>query len=422
MSESPQELDVLIIGGGVIGLCSAWYLQQRGYSVAIVDKGEIGQGSSAGNAGLIVPSHFVPLAAPGVVGQGLKWMFNPDSPFYIKPRANLDLIRWLWKFARASTQAHVERSMPLLLDMHLQSLALFEQLADENALDFGFEQNGVLMLYHSAVGEKECDELVEAAAHLDLQLGKLSAAAVSEKLPNLDLNIAGGAWLPQDAHLNPSRLIRVLSDGLKNAGVKIFTHTEVTELIVQNDQVAGVQTTKGGLFSREVVLAGGAWSANIARQLNLNIPLQAAKGYSLMAPSLAGKLNIPLLLAESKIALTPLQEGVRFAGTLEMAGIDLTINGRRVENIRRGASAYSPDLKISDQEMMNQKVWVGMRPLTPDGLPIIGRTSSFKNLTIATGHAMMGVSLAPITGKVVSEIIDGEKTSIRLDQLALERF
>lgn len=417
-----QQFDVLIIGGGVIGLCSAWYLNQAGLNVVVIDKGEIGRGSSSGNAGMIVPSHFIPLAAPGVIRQGLKWMLNPDSPFYIKPRANLDLVRWLWKFARAATQSHVERSMPLLLDMHLQSIALFEQLTADDSLSFGFEQNGILMLYHSQKGEDECHELVETASQFDLPLAMLSVSEVEKKLPDLDLTISGATWLPRDAHLNPLHLINSLHATLEKAGVVFFAESEVSAFETHNNRILGVQTDKGVFSGREVVLATGASSSEVAKQLKFSIPIQAAKGYSFMAPSLSGKLDIPLLLAEAKVAITPLAEGVRFAGTLEITDAGLSINRRRVEAIRQAPSHYVPELEVSNEEMAKQNIWAGMRPLTPDGLPIIGRTSSFKNLTIATGHAMMGVSLAPITGRVVSEIIAGTEPSIDLTYLSPERF
>ena len=209
---------------------------------------------------------------------------------------------------------------------------------------------------------------------------------------------------------------------MQAAGVQFFTQSEVLGFETVGGRITSVITTKQHLKGLEIVLASGAWSPQLAKQLNLNIPLQAAKGYSFLVPSLVDKLDIPLLLAEAKVAITPLQSGVRFAGTLEIAGFDLSINERRVNAIRTSPATYAPTLRISDAEMAQQKVWAGLRPLTPDGLPIIGRSPILKNLTIATGHAMMGVSLAPITGKVVSEIISGHKPSIDLTHLTLERF
>ena len=422
-STSPHDpFDILIIGGGIIGLSTAWHLQKQGHKIAVIDKGEIGSGSSSGNAGMIVPSHFIPLAAPGVIQQGLGWMLNRDSPFYIKPRADLDLIRWLWNFARSATAVHVERSMPLLLEMHLQSLAIFEEMAHDDQLSFGLKQDGLLMLYRTDEGAHECRDLVEAAQQLNLAAEMLSPAEVSAKLAPLELDISGGTWLPRDAHLNPRQLVTALHQSLRTAGVTFFTGEEVTEFTQQNGRITQLQLTNRVISGREVVLATGAWSSGLARQLNLNVPIQAAKGYSFMVPRLTGKLNIPLLLADAKVALTPLADGLRFAGTLEITGIDLSINQRRVQAIRNAPRQYIPEFELSEQEQTTPEIWAGMRPLSPDGLPYIGRAPHLKNLTIATGHAMMGISLAPITGRLVSEIINGQAPSINLTHLAPNRF
>lgn len=420
MRGSEQDFDVVVIGGGVIGLCSAYYLQEQGRSVAVIDKGDLGSGSSSGNAGLVVPSHFVPMAAPGVIRQGLGWMLNPDSPFYIKPRAELDLIQWLWKFAKASNQRNVERCVPILLDLHLKSLALYEELHEAEAVkDFGFERNGLLMLYRTEAGEEECQELTEMSHAIDLPAQMLTPEQVSERVPNLELTIRGGTWLPKDAHLNPAGLILSLRERLTSLGTTFFTHQEVKEFKTEGGHIRGIETQDTSLSAKEFVLASGAWSPGITKQLGLNVPIQAAKGYSLMAPDLKGKLNLPLILTDSKVAVTPLQEGVRFAGTLEMAGIDTSINPRRVRAIQNAVPQFIPGFKLPEERLSKPEVWAGLRPLTPDGLPIIGRAPRFENLIVAAGHGMMGVSLAPVTGKLVSDLISG---SAPMAALAVSRF
>jgi D-amino-acid dehydrogenase len=347
-------------------------------------------------------------------------MLDPESPFYIKPRLNADLGRWLWQFRQASTQAHVERSMPLLLEMHLASLALYEQLAAE--LDFGLVQEGLLMLYKTAVAEAECAELVETAQHLNLSAELCDAAQVQAKLPGLALDVAGGAFFPRDAHLNPGRLLASLRGVLAQAGVAIFTQTAVLGLAENGGRIKHIATTKGTFSADQIVLAGGSWSPEMVRDLGLRLPIQAAKGYSFMAPHLAGKLPVPLLLADARVAVTPLAEGIRFAGTLEMTGLDLSVNQRRVAAMRRAVPDYLPEFVLSDEDVGKTAVWAGLRPCSPDGLPIIGRDAKFSNLILATGHAMMGISLAPITGKLVAEIVAGEPSSIELRLLGLERF
>ena len=234
--------------------------------------------------------------------------------------------------------------------------------------------------------------------------------------------MAGGAFFPRDAHLNPGRLLASLRGFLEQAGVSILTQTAVLGLAENGGRIASVSTTKGTFTADEIVLAGGSWSPQLVRDLGMRLPIQAAKGYSFMAPDLAGKLAMPLLLTDARVAVTPLAQGIRFAGTLEMTGLDVAVNQRRVAAMRRAVPDYLPEFELSDEDVGETAVWAGLRPCSPDGLPIIGRDAKFGNLILATGHAMMGVSLAPITGKLVAEIVAGEASSIELASLSLSRF
>jgi D-amino-acid dehydrogenase len=422
IANSEKHFDVIVIGGGVIGLCSAWFLTQAGCRVAVLEKDEIGSGSSGENAGLIVPSHFIPLAAPGVLRQGMGWMLNPDSPFYIKPRLNLDLARWLWRFFRSATPGHVARSMPLLLELNLASLSLYETFAKLPEFEFGLTQNGLLLLYKTAVGQHECHELVAQAHAFDLPADMLDADQTREKLPGLHLNIGGSAWLPRDAHLNPRQLMDTLHRLLAEQGTTFFTQCEVQFFGVENGRIQTIYTPNQTFSANEIVLASGAWTPGIAHALNLRVPIQAAKGYSFMAPNLVGKLHIPLLLADAKVAITPLAHGIRFAGTLEMAGINTVINQRRIQAMQHAVPTYISDFNLHEETQPPAHLWAGLRPVTPDGLPLIGRVPTLKNLTLAAGHAMMGISLAPITGKLVTEIISGQPPSVDLTLLSANRF
>ncbi len=420
MSQPENNYDALIIGGGVIGVCSAYYLWREGYRVALLEKGALGAGSSWANAGLIVPSHFIPLAAPGVMGQGLRWMLNPDSPFYIKPRLDAALFDWLWKFRGACTRQHVERAMPLLRDMHLTSLALYQELAALPELEFDFHTQGLLLLYKSEAGHHECLELAEAAHQIGLEAAMLDIAQVQAKLPGIEVRAAGGTYFPRDAHLNPAQFVRQLGDYLRRQGVDIFTQTEVLNLKTSANKITAVTTGQGDYRADEVILAGGVWSTGLARAVGVKLPLQAAKGYSFTVPHLAGKLATPLIFADARIAVTPLAEGLRFAGTLELAGLDLSINRRRVEAIRRTIPEYLAELDLSRPEP--PEIWAGLRPCTPDGLPVIGRAPQYANLTLAAGHAMLGVSLAPLTGQLVAQIIGGQKPAVEVSALSAARF
>jgi len=217
-------------------------------------------------------------------------------------------------------------------------------------------------------------------------------------------------------------LIAALREALEQAGVTILTQTEVLGLVENGGRIEQVSTTKGTFSADEIVLAGGSWSPELVRDLGVKLPIQAAKGYSFMAPQLAGKLAVPLLLTDAKVAVAPLAEGIRFAGTLEMSGLDLSVNQRRVAAMRRAVPDYFPEFELDEGAINKAAVWAGLRPCSPDGLPIIGRDERICNLILATGHAMMGVSLAPITGKMVAEIVTGKASSIELPLLSPDRF
>lgn len=413
-----REVDILVIGGGVIGVCAAYYLGLQGRQVTLVEKGEICAGSSYGNAGLVVPSHSVPLAAPGVALKALGWMFDRDSPFYIEPRFDRALWRWLWRFWRSGTEAHVRRAIPLLRDMHLASRALFAELTRLEGMACSYEQRGVLYAFNTRKGLEggiaEAERLQEAG----LQTQVLDQAQVAE-LEGLEMSVEGGVYYPQDAHLVPDRFVRGLSGHLAGQGAEVLPHTEVLGLVRQGGRVSSVQTTRGDFAPREVVLAAGSWSPLLAAQLGLSLPIQPAKGYSITFKKPAVCPAVPLLLGEAKVGVTPMGELLRFAGTLELAGLNLSLSQRRVAAILRGVPAYLPQLDPAALELV--EVWRGLRPCTPDGLPFLGRAPGCENLTVAAGHATIGLSLGPITGKLVSQVVCGSP-EIDLSLLRLARF
>jgi len=415
-----RKVDVLVIGGGVVGICTARYLRERGRQVAVVDKGEVCSGSSYGNAGLIVPSHSVPLAEPGVIAQGLRWLLRSESPFYIKPRFDRELISWLWKFRRACSRRHVQRSMPLIRDLHLESLRLFEELAACQELDFGFHGRGMMLVCKSEKGLEGVREEARLMQEIGLEAEFLDQAAVQELEPNVRFDVAGGVFYPQDAHLDPARFVRGLARHLEDQGVEIHMSTEVLGLATSGGRITAVETTKGDFAAAEVVLAGGAWSPGIVRDLPLRLPIQPAKGYSVTVERPAACPVVPFVLTEAKVAVTPMGEILRFAGTLEMAGLDLSINRRRVQAILRAVPRYLPDLDPDQLELV--EIWRGLRPCTPDGLPFLGRCRAYRNLTVAAGHAMIGLSLGPVTGRLAAQVVMDEEPTIDLTALRVERF
>jgi D-amino-acid dehydrogenase len=410
--------DIAIIGGGVIGVCSAYYLARKGVKVILIEKGEIASGCSYGNGGLIVPSHAVPLASPGALGNGLRWLLDGESPFYIKPRLDLDLVRWLVRFALSSGQHQLMRTLPVLRDLLLASRALYEDLSRQGNFDFGFEGNGSLQVY---LKEESLEEGIDEAQLLErfgIPTRIMSASEVLALEPALQSNITGGVYYPRDGHIDPLRFVQGLAEEARELGVEILRGTEVRRLETRDGKVTGIETAQGNFHPKQVVLAAGSWSPGIARELRLRVPIQPAKGYSLTFETPEISPKYPLLLADAHVVLNPLRDALRVAGTLELAGMDFSINMRRVEAIRRATQQYFPALA----EARLIETWGGLRPCTPDGLPIISRSSSFHNLIVAAGHAMLGMSLGPITGKLVSQLVCDEKTDVDVSPLGMSRF
>lgn len=412
---------IVIVGGGVIGLCSAYYALQRGHQVSLLERGEPTHDScSLGNAGMVVPSHFVPLAAPGAVALGLKWMWNPASPFYIKPRWDLDLFRWAWKFFRSANASHVSRSAPLLRDLSLASRSAFAELSQRFEGKFAWVDKGLLMCCKTGHALDEEAKMAEEAKRLGIPAEVLSAQQVAALEPGVRYDIAGAVYFPKDCHLNPQRFVQSLTDTLKSAGADLKFGARVEEWKTDGSRVTGVQTSTGFLQGDEYVLAGGAWSAEMGRALGINLPLQAGKGYSMTLSNPRQLPSICSIFTEARVAVTPMSGQLRFGGTMEIAGMDESINPVRVSGIIQAVPKYLPEFQPSD--FQGVPVWRGLRPCSPDGLPYLGRSRQYRNLCIAAGHAMMGLSLGPITGQIVAQILSDERPSIDISLLAPERF
>lgn len=413
-----SQQDVVIIGGGVIGVCSAYYLAQKGIQVTLIEKGEIASGCSYGNGGLIVPSHSVPLASPGALGSGLRWLLDSKSPFYIKPRFDMDLFNWLIRFALACRHSRMLLSLPIMRDLLFASRTLYEELAETAGFDFGFEGHGSLLVYLSK--EKLHQEMEEA--HLlekfDIPIEVMAQSQVHDLEPALLPQVIGGIYYPRDGHINPHRFVIGLAEKAQTLGAEICTNTEVTGFESTSGRISRIHTTRGDISPKQVVLATGSWSPEVARDLKLRIPIQAAKGYSITLENPPVVPKIPLSFGEARVVVNPLGDSLRIAGTLELAGMDFSVSSRRVDAMRKASSGYIPGL----DEAKVIEIWRGLRPCTPDGLPIISRSREVENLIVAAGHAMLGMSLGPITGKLVSQLIDEEKTDVDVYPLSMERF
>ncbi|NRB48362.1 MAG: FAD-dependent oxidoreductase [Saprospiraceae bacterium] len=414
-------MKVHVIGGGVIGLCSAYYLQKAGHEVTILDKGDFLAGCSFGNAGMIVPSHFVPLASPGVIAKGLRWMFSASSPFYIKPRLDLQLAQWLWHFYRACTPEKVRSAMPIIRDLNQGSRLLYQALSAELAVPFDLENKGLLMMFRTPKGEKEEVGGAEMANELGVKAKVLTASEIANLEKGTQLQARGGVLYPGDSHLSPHLFMKAMVTQLEAAGVKFLPKTSLTAWETQKGQITHLQTDSGERIKVEqVVLAAGSWSQKILQSLGITMPIQDGKGYSITLSSPNERPSIPSILSEDKVAITPMGEDLRFGGTLELGGMSRKVNPKRVQGIINSLPQYYPNIHLPHQRDVD--IWVGFRPCSPDGLPYIGRSNQVPNLVLAGGHAMMGMSLGPITGKLIAEIISEQKPSIDLSLLQPERY
>ncbi|MGB8167103.1 MAG: FAD-dependent oxidoreductase [Chthoniobacteraceae bacterium] len=403
---------VVVIGGGVIGLSVAQACAQRGHRVTVIERARKTRGASLGNAGMVVPSHCIPLAAPGMVALALRWMWNPESPFYIQPRLDWELIAWAWRFWKASTREHVERAAPLLRDLHLASRALYEQIGEE----CGLVKKGLLMLCKTQHGLDDEAQAAAKAIALGVPAEVLDAKQTAALDPQATMDIAGSVYFPGDCHLQPERYVAALERRLGASMVD----AEVVGWRREGPLLAAVRTTSGEIGGDEFILAGGAWSADLVRGLGLRLPMQAGKGYSLTLPHPVELPTICSILTEARVAVTPMGTSLRVGGTMEIAGLNERISRRRVEGILRALPQYYP--RFRREHFDGIEPWSGLRPCSPDGLPYLGRTRAAENLVLATGHAMLGLSLAPITGELAGQLVDGEPPRFDLQLLAPDRF
>ncbi|MEH3115184.1 NAD(P)/FAD-dependent oxidoreductase [Pedobacter terrae] len=410
---------VLIIGGGIVGLTSAYYLQKRGYEVTILDKGDITDNCSFGNAGMIVPSHFVPLAAPGMIQQGIRWMFDSKSPFYVRPSLNTNLVSWGLKFMKHATAKHVSQAAVPLRDLSLLSKKLYEGLAKEPDFDFELTKNGILAFYKTEKAGEEEAHLAERAIALGLDMAVLTADECRSLQPDLKLDVLGAVHYRCDAHLYPTKLMDALLKYLVNNGVNIQRNKEVDRIETSGNRITKVFTGNTAWEADEYILAAGSWSPAVAKMADLKISLMPGKGYSFMEPEPQQRVTIPALLCEARVAITPMNGQIRYGGTMELDKINTRINMQRVKGIVESVPAYFPDLKPAVP--LEKDIWYGFRPSSPDGLPYIGRCKKRENLIIATGHGMMGLSLGPATGLLVSQIVSGITTDLKMEPYALVR-
>ncbi|MBB6327029.1 D-amino-acid dehydrogenase [Algoriphagus iocasae] len=410
----------LIIGGGIVGLFSAYFLQKEGIEVQVIDKGDMLQNCSTGNAGMIVPSHIIPLAAPGMISKGISWMFSSKSPFYIHPRLDAKLLKWCLQFFRSANPAHVERSIPFLKNLSLLSKVLYQEFRDEHRSSaIALQEKGLMMIYQTEAIEKEEIEFAHLARKHGLEADILSPEDIKKIEPNLEVKARGAVMFPGDAHLDPGKLYGFLKSYLEEKGVKFLSNTEVHGFEKVGNSVNAVLTDKGKIETEKVILCGGSWSGELAKMLGFYLPMMGGKGYSFIQENKPEILQASIL-TEMKVAVSPYGSQIRFGGTMEIAGTNQKININRVKGIYESINRYYPSFEAKFPE--ENKIWKGLRPCSPDGLPYIGFAPGLSNVLVNSGHSMMGVSLAPASGKIISELHQQKDSSMEISGFKVGRY
>ncbi len=413
---------VVIIGGGIIGLSSAFYLQKSGWEVTVLDKGDFTDNCSYGNCGYICPSHFIPLATPGIVKQGLKWMWNSKSPFYVQPRLDWNLINWGLKFVRSATKNHVQTAAEPLRDIAIISKREYESWLTIPGFDFAYQHKGLLEIFQTEAGAEHAKHTVEKAHELGLtDTGLLSKEELLALEPQTRINGMGAILFKCDAHCYPNKLMQNLIAYLKQQGVKLIPNQEVIQFDKAGGHIKKSITADNEYESEEVIIATGSWGRETAKLLGTRIPLMPGRGYSVTLEDSPYKVNYPAVLLEGRAAITPMDGNkIRFGGTMEITSHKTPPRMNRVQGILDAVKRFYPDFDVPLPA--KEKIWYGYRPCSADGLPYMGRLKKYNNVTIATGHSMLGLSLGAGTGKLIAEIVNNQPTSMDIKQFRVERF
>jgi len=406
----------LVIGGGIIGLTTAYQLSCAGASVTVVDSRQTGLGASNVNAGWVVPAEAAPVPGPGVVYQSLKWMLHRDSPLYIRPSLAPSFLGFMLGMWRASNGPAQRAGFAAHLALAEDTVEVFDQYRSDG-IQFEMHSEGLLMAF------SDRENLDHHLAHLDLvkQYGleptTLIGDAVREHEPLLSDSVQGGLFFPKERHLVPGELARSLHAKLEVSGVQIVENAAVDHVDIRAGAVHSVRAGGRTFEADRVILAAGAWTGRVSKLFGHPLPVRPGKGYSVEVPPLGlrGATN----LSDAKVAVTPFDSALRIAGTMEFGGLDEKINQVRVDAILRAPRTYFRNWEPPAGGITPR---AGMRPMTPDGLPIIGRLGELKNAYVSTGHGMLGVTLAPGTALALTELVLHDRLSPRLTPFTPARF
>ena len=410
--------DVLVIGGGVIGLACAHYLRQAGRAVRVIEQGAVGAGASHGNCGLVFTSDLVPLCVPGAVRQEILGLLRRTSPLSIKPTLDMGRLSWLLRFAGMCRADHLRYAIRARAAILKSSEQLFEALLGPGGLAAEYEKRGVLLVYRSEAAMRGYAAVNDLLRPHGVAAEALIGKALLDVEPALREDVYGAWYHRGDSHLRPDKLLASWKQALARSGVVIEEDCRLERFRCADGCVEAAVTNRGEYAARDFVLAAGAWSAPVAAQLGLKLPMQPGKGYSITMARPAVCPQIPCYLHERRVVATPWPSGYRLGGTMEFSGFSTTLDPRRLAALTAAADEYLRD--PAGHPVVEE--WAGLRPMTYDDLPVIGRAPRFRNLTLATGHGMLGITTAPATGKLAAELICGQPPHLDPAPFSVGRF
>jgi D-amino-acid dehydrogenase len=412
-----REVDILIVGAGIIGTSIGAELSRRGAKVCVIDKGQVGKGCSYGNAGWLTPCFSMPLPLPGMLFKSMKWMMDPEGPLYIKPSLSLDLASWLWNFMKAMNETQALRAVECLVKLSQKSLTEYEKVAQKYP-EVNFEQKGLLMVSKTQAGVDSAKAELDFVSNWGVPGKVLNSDDIREFEPALRSPLLGGVYFNHEAMAEPYLMVQAMAKEIRANGGEILEGVELQDIVIESNRVQKVITSQGEIRPQQLVMATGGWSKDLARKMRLRVPILGGKGYAMIVPTLEKQPTYPMMLVEKKIAITPRHGSLRIAGTLELVDQDFSITQKRVESIKKGAREF---LYLPDQ-LQVQELWAGLRPCTPDGVPLIGYHKDISNMMLAVGHQMLGLQSGSGTGYLVADLLEGKTPWVDMKVLDVNRF
>jgi D-amino-acid dehydrogenase len=412
-----KNVDILIVGAGIIGTAIGAELSRRGAKVCVIDKGTLGKGCSYGNAGWMTPCFSMPLPMPGMLLKSMKWMLNPAGPLYIKPSLSMDLAHWLFTFMKAMNETQARRAVEALVVLSQKSLTEYEKLGKKYP-EIRFEQKGLLMVSRTPAGVAAAVQELDYVRELGVPGKALNGDDIQAMEPALKPPLMGGIYFSNEAMAEPYQVVKAFGKEIEAHGGEILENVELQDLIIEGDKVSRVVTSVGEFQPQQVIMATGSWSKSMAKRMRLRVPILGGKGYAMILPPLEKQPKYPMMLVEKKIAITPRENSLRVAGTLELVDQDFSITQRRVKAIENGAREF---LHLPEA-LQIQELWAGLRPCTPDGVPLIGYHNKISNLMLAVGHQMLGLQSGAGTGLLVADLIEGKTPFLDPKVLDANRF